>query len=131
MLKKIIEMGYFWNGITGDVANAIKNCGICYSEGNVQILEKKKTIIITKGPNIRYKADIWYIPNQLKIGHEYLYIFDIIDHYSKWMFSFLLKNNEAELILSKIKLFINMNGNYQIFQPITVLNIIIDIWKFV
>ena len=40
MLKKIIEMGYFWNGITGDVVNAIKICEICYSEGNVQKLEK-------------------------------------------------------------------------------------------
>ncbi len=74
-------MGYFWNRMTADIQNSIKNCGICYSEANIQKLEKK--IILTKGHNIRYQVLIQYIPNELKIGHEYFYFLNIIEHYSK------------------------------------------------
>lgn len=41
---------------------------------------------------------------------------DIIDHFSKWSMSYLLKNKESETVLSKIKSFINVNGPCQIFQ---------------
>lgn len=54
MLKKFLKMGYFWNRMTADIQNSIKNCGICYSEANIQKLEKK--IILTKGHNIRYQV---------------------------------------------------------------------------
>lgn len=47
-------MGYFWNRMTADIQNSIKNCGICYSEANIQKLEKKN--ILTKGHNIRYQV---------------------------------------------------------------------------
>ena len=42
--------------------------------------------------------------------------FDIIDHFSKWMSSYLLKNKSADLVLAKIKSFIRSNGTCNIFQ---------------
>ena len=41
---------------------------------------------------------------------------DLIDHFSKWLGCYLLKNKEAELILAKIKSYIGSNGLCKIFQ---------------
>ena len=116
MLKKIKEMVFSWNGMTANIEDSIHKYGVCYSISNTQKLSKKPKIIITYGPFRRYQADIWYLLDDLKIGHDFLYVLDIIDHYSKWLYSFLLKNNSADMVLSKIKLFININGPSEIFQ---------------
>ena len=116
MCKKIIEAGYFWSGYTIAVENFIKNCGYCYTENNTKKLEKKPKIITTYGPHIRYQADIWYLPEELKVGTPYKYVLDCIDHFSKWNYSFLLKNKEANTVLSKIKSYIEMNGAPTLFH---------------
>ena len=117
MLKKLIlEMGYYWNGMTNDVNEIIRKCGVCHAINYSESLIKKPKIILTYGPHKRYQSDLWYLPQELKNGHNYLYIIELIDHYSKWMYSFLLKNKTSELVLSKIKLFINMNGPCEIFN---------------
>ena len=38
------------------------------------------------------------------------------DHFSKWCYSFVLKNNEATTVLSKIKSYIEMNGVPTLFH---------------
>ncbi len=50
--------------------------------GNVKI-KKKPKIILTKGPYIRYQADLWYLPKELK---------KIIIIYISLMFSIILVN---------------------------------------
>ena len=47
---------------------------------------------------------------------EYLYILDCVDHFSKFLNSFLLKNKTMALVISKIKLFIINNGLCKIIQ---------------
>lgn len=116
MCKKIIESGFFWAGYTNTVQSFIENCGKCHSDNHMLKIEKKPKIITSNGPHIRYQGDIWYLPEDLKKGTPYLYILDLIDHFSKWMYSFLLKNKEANLVLAKIKAFISMNGPPKIFH---------------
>ena len=65
--------------------------------------------IITNGSKIRYQAYIRYVPVELKVNNEYNYFLDIIDHFSKWLYSYLLKSKDSELVVSKIKSFININ----------------------
>ena len=72
--------------------------------------------MITYGPHKRYQAVLWYLPEELKTNNEYLYCLDIIDHFSKWMSSYLLRNKSADLVLAKIKSFIRSNGTCDIFQ---------------
>jgi hypothetical protein len=57
----------------------------------------------------------------LKVVYAYfpqnrVYFLDCIDHFSKWNFSFLLKNKESKTVLSKIKSFIEMNDAPTFFQ---------------
>jgi len=53
---------------------------------------------------------------RIKKNNNYLYFFDVFYHFSKCSQNYLLKNKESELILSKIKTFININGPCKIFQ---------------
>ena len=73
-------------------------------------------VIITNGHNKLYKCDLWYLPENLKEKSHYLYCLDIIDHFSKQLSFFLLKNKAAELVLSKIKTFFRDNKPCEIFQ---------------
>ena len=116
MDTKILEMGYYWYGYSSDTSNIINNCGICHSEKAKEKVPNIPKIMITYGPHKRYQADLWYLPEELKTNNEYLYCLDIIDHFSKWMSSYLLKNKSADLVLAKIKSFIRSNGTCDIFQ---------------
>ena len=82
---------------------------ICHSELKAKKIENIPKIIITYGPNKRYQCDLWYLPERIKENTHYLYCLDIIDHFSKWMGSYLLKNKTSELVLSKIKIFFREN----------------------
>ena len=116
METKVIEMGFYWYGYSNDIINFIDNCGVCHAEKYGKKIPLNPKIIITYGPHIRYQCDLWYLPEILRINTEYLYCLDIIDHYSKWLNSFLLKNKNADLVVSKIKSYIRSNGNCEIFQ---------------
>lgn len=65
MAIKLIESGFFWFCFTADVGKCIGKCGRCRTEKNYVKLQKKPKIIYTKGPYIRYQADLWYFPKEL------------------------------------------------------------------
>ena len=114
-----------WSGYTNEVEAFIKSCGKCYCQNYIKSIESKHIIIKTYGPHIRYQADILYLSENLKRGTNYLYVLDLIDHFSKWEYSFLLKNKECKLVVSKIKAFIGMNENLFFSILIMVKNLII------
>ena len=109
-------MGYYWYGYSTDIIELINKCGICQSEKAEKKLPSNTKIIITYGPHKRYQSDVWYLPSDLKENTGYEYCLDIIDHYSKWLSSYLLKNKSSELLVSKIKVFFRDNGPCEIFQ---------------
>ena len=113
---KIIAMGFYWYGYSSDSETFINNCGVCHSKNILEKMPSVPKIIISNGPHKRYQCDLWYLPEELKENNEYLYCLDIIDHFSKWMCSYLLKNKTADLVLAKIKSFIRANGKCEIFQ---------------
>lgn len=52
----------------------------------------------------------------IKKNNNYLYVLDIINHFSKLLINYLLKNKESDLIISKIKGSIITDGSCKIFQ---------------
>ena len=73
-------------------------------------------IILDEGPKYRYIFDIYNIPETLCENTPYIYILDCVDHFSKFMNAYLLKNKTMSLVISKIKLFIINNGKSKIIQ---------------
>ena len=57
--------------------------------------KREKTItILSYGPRDRYVTDLWYFPEYLKWYSNYLYVLDIIEHFSKYCNSYLLNKIE-------------------------------------
>ena len=73
-------------------------------------------IILDEGPKYRYVADTWDIPKDLIKNTDYRYGLDLIDHFSKFYFCYLLENKRMDIWFSKIKLFMACNGLCEIFR---------------
>ena len=54
--------------------------------------------------------DITDIPNELKLNNNYKYIFNIIDHFSKYGMSCLIENKESNTIFKALKISLECNG---------------------
>ena len=50
--------------------------------------------------------DLWYLPKEIWDKVNYKYIMDIIDHFSKWMWSYPMKEKTAQEAVTCIKSFI-------------------------
>ena len=63
------------------------------------IIKQKNKVIITKGPLERIVADGWMLENDLKSIAGFSWVIDLIDHFSKFLMSIPVKNNNADNIL--------------------------------
>ena len=50
--------------------------------------------------------DLWYLPKDIAAYTGYNYILDIIDHFSKWLYSYTLKSKNGNEILIKLRHYI-------------------------
>ena len=90
--------------------------GILPSDITGKPLIPQPKIIITYGAHKRYQCDIWYLPEKLRENNDYLYCLDIIDHFSKYIMSFPVVNNNAENVLNCFKEFCILKGYPKILQ---------------
>ena len=99
-----------------DVDNTIKLCKFCDKPNKFKSLTKKIKIILDNGPHYRYVADLWYLNQDIRDITDYNYVLDIIDHFSKWYYGYLLKTKEAEEVLKKIDTYMENYGKCKILQ---------------
>jgi hypothetical protein len=116
LCNNIILSGFFWEGYTTDVNKFVAKCEICNADENIKKIKPPPKIILDEGPRFRYVVDIWELPESLAENSEYIYILDCVDHFSKFLNAYLLKNKTMDLVISKIKLFIVNNGKCKIIQ---------------
>ena len=106
----VTEMGYYIDGITYLANYIIKSCAVCLGRSSRTKL-KRETVkqIITKFPKQRYVMDLTELPFELCIK-EKLYLFCIIDHFSKYGMAYIIDNKESKTILKYLKLALECNG---------------------
>ena len=51
------------------------------------------------GQHFRYIADIWQLPTEIFNLSGFRYINDIIDHFTKWYYGYLLENKEGKNVI--------------------------------
>ena len=69
--------------------------------------------------------DLWKLPNEISSKTNYQYIIDIIDHFTKWYFGYLLHSKEAKEVLNKIDNLFNVLDHLKLFNVTTKMNSII------
>ena len=117
LYELIKQENFWWCGIYEDVKEYIKRCPICQQiHKNVGRKPQIKQII-TKGPRERFVVDLVDINEEINDNKKlFKYILNIIDHYSKLVGSYLLKNKSANEVLLKINDFIGHYGTPKILQ---------------
>lgn len=76
--------------------------------------EPTKQLILTH-PNERFLSDITELPFELTTDNNYKYLLNIIDHFSKYKWSYLLSNKKSQTIYKFNKYNFEKNGFPQQF----------------
>ena len=107
----ILNKMFYIEGSTFITNLVIKNCIPCSEKKGKTFKREPPKQIITYYPKQRYIMDLTEIPKDLKINNnENLYLFNIIDHFSKYGMSFLIENKEAKTILYYLNFALECNG---------------------
>ena len=88
----------------------VKNCLSCSGKNKNKIKREPPKQIITYFPRQRYIMDLTELPIELKENTNYKYLFNIIDHFSKFGISFLIENKESSTIFKYLKIALECNG---------------------
>ena len=75
-----------------------------------------KIITIEEGPHFRVQMDIWYINEDIAKICGYNYMLDIIDVFSKFIFSYVLINKTADEVLIALRKYILSFGKFKKLQ---------------
>ena len=95
----LLQNNWYWHGINTDVLEIIKSCPGCTTHNKFKKIIKKSKIIMDDGPHFRYIADIWQLPTEIFNFSGFKYIIDIIDHFTKWYYGYLLENKEGKNVI--------------------------------
>jgi len=106
-----------------EVENFITACPFCNTGNKFKQLKGKNKIIIENGPHYRYVADIWTLPKEITNLTKYKYILDIVDHFSKWYYGYLLYSKESKEILKNLEIFFENFGALKFCKLIMVKNL--------
>ena len=82
----------------------VKTCKSCAEKNKTKYVRKPSKQIITYYPRQRYIMNLTEIPIELKSNNNFNYLFNIIDHFSKFWISMPVINKEAKTILESLKI---------------------------
>jgi hypothetical protein len=101
----IMRMGFYWYTYVHEINEYISNCDSCLIR-KANKIQQGVTPIVSEYPNQMHVMDTMEIHSFLKarFNNKYTHIFNIIDHFSRFSFSFLIKHPNAEIITDKLKL---------------------------
>ena len=96
----------FFKGIVEIVKQVCSNCAICNLKIKWKLYKKEKVkLIIFNKPKARFVEDLTDIPTDIRGNSPYLYIINIVEHFCKYIPSYLLTNKKGKTILVKIESF--------------------------
>ena len=98
MINKINELRIYYKGISYDIKGIGDMCEVCIQK-NIKFYKRvpSKQIIMTK-PKERFVMDLTFIPNFLSGNTGYKYLFNVLDHFSKFLISYAIKDKSAKTI---------------------------------
>lgn len=87
---------------------------------NSQLKRRKNTkLIIFDRPRVSYVGDLSDIPLELSDNTKFKYIFTLIDHFSKFSYSYLLYDKKKNQLSIHYKIFLIIIKNQKNFVVIT------------
>ena len=100
----------YFEGYTYLTEYVVKNCVSCAGKNKNKLKREPPKQIITFCPRQRYIMYITELPLELKSNNKYAYLFNIIDHFSKFGMSYLIENKKSSTIYKNLKFALDCNG---------------------
>ena len=100
IINKIDELRITYKGIYTDIKNFKHHCHICLQK-NIHFYKRQpaKQIIMSE-PKEKFVIDLTYPPIDLYKNTKYRYILNCVDHFSKFLISFLVvKKREEKFVI--------------------------------
>ena len=82
---------FYYEGISKDLIDYILKYPKCSTERKLIKVKAPMKVIIEEGPHYRLQMNLWYLTENIAASCGFKYILDIIDIFSKWLFSYPLK----------------------------------------
>ena len=105
-----MKSGYTYKGLYNDCKNIINSCHVCVQKKKEYYKREPTRQLIFTHPNERLLADLTELPYELKENNEYNFLLNIIDHFSKYSWCYLLKNKKSETVFHYINDYFNKIG---------------------
>ena len=103
MIDVINEIKIFYHGIKYDVENINRLCNVCIQK-KVEFYKREPCkLIIMNEPRDRYIIDLTFLTYELYDGTDYRYLLNIVDHFSKYLVSYLIEKKNAKIICDKLE----------------------------
>ena len=100
----------FLEGSTNITKYIVNSCIKC-SEKNKYVLKREPSWqIITYYPRQRYVIELTELSEEFYENKAKIYLFDLIDHFSKFGMSYIIKNKSANTIFNYLKIALKCNG---------------------
>jgi len=111
------NMSVYWADMSFDVNEYVNLCLQCATYKPINQIKITKTIL-PKGPFERFTADLWQIDEKLvkDSGKNYKYVLSCIDHFSKYKWTELIENKEAETVTARLEYIFNFFRAPKILQ---------------
>ena len=93
----------YFEGMTFLSDLTVKNCELCAKKNKAIFKREPCGQIVTSYPKQRYIMDITELPEEFNDKNK-LYLFNIIDHFSKFGMSHIIQDKRAETIVEKLKI---------------------------
>ena len=118
-IENIKLKSLYWATITEDVRKHIATCIDCIEDRNGKAFKVPK-IIQSDWPLERIVIDLWTIPKKMQESTppyaKYHYVLTCVDHFSKFKWSYLLRDKRPETVLKNIELVFATYEKPQILQ---------------
>ena len=85
-----MERGYYVEGSTFIIKYIINNYTTCNINYRNTLKREPVKQIITYYPKERYALDLSELPVEFKKNNKYVYLFSIIDHFSKYGMTYII-----------------------------------------
>ena len=110
--KYILNNNNYYYGIVNDIEKIVKNFSICNIKLHYDQRKKREpsNIILFNKPKYRYVGDLSDLPTEIKQYSGFNFSLTILDYFSKFIDSFLLKKKEQNNISKCLENFIKFYG---------------------
>ena len=117
-IEKAIEMNLYWPGYEEDIREFYLECVPCniYFK-RIPKREKKHGTIVSNNPYERFQIDLCEINSILLKNTEYRYLCNVIDHFSRFAWSTLIKTKHSEVVANSVhNILIHLSRTPEIMQ---------------